>query len=175
MRKALLSGSVLALVVLAARPAQAVGYWAATDASSARLLAVHNRERARVGVAPLRWDPVLAEAAASYGPALARLGKLKHSPRAARAGQVENLWMGTRGAFSPEQMVGKWIAERAHYRDGTFPDVSRTGKWSDVAHYTQLIWKTTTHVGCAIYRDRAWDYLVCRYSPPGNVEGRRVV
>ena len=175
MHKTLLAVTVMSLTVLSARPATAAGYWTATDVSSARLLAVHNRERARVGVAPLRWDPVLAQAAASYGPALARLGKLRHSPRAARAKQLENLWMGTSGAFSPEQMVGNWIAERAYYRQGTFPDVSRTGRWTDVAHYTQIIWKTTTHVGCAIHRHHAWDYLVCRYSPPGNVEGRRVV
>ena len=59
--------------------------------------------------------------------------------------------MGTRGAFSPEQMVGNWIAEKAHYRHGQFPYVSRTGNWADVAHYTQVVWRGTTHVGCAIH------------------------
>ena len=48
------------------------------------------------------------------------------------------------------------------------------GNWVDVAHYTQMIWKTTTHVGCAIYRDGGWDYLICRYSPPGNRDGKIV-
>jgi hypothetical protein len=173
MRGILFAGSLLALTASAATPAQAAGYWTATDTSSARILAAHNRERARMGVAPLRWDPVLAASAASYGPTLARIGGLRHSPRAARVGQRENLWMGTRGAFSPEQMVGNWIAEKAYYRHGQFPNVSRTGKWSDVAHYTQVVWRGTTHVGCAIYPTRNWDYLICRYSPPGNVDGRR--
>ena len=36
---------------------------------AARLLAAHNRERAAVGVPPLRWDPALAASAAYYGPA----------------------------------------------------------------------------------------------------------
>ena len=62
--------------------------------SAARLLAVHNIERARVNAPPLRWDPQLAAAAASYGPVLARMGRLEHSPRASRPGQRENLWMG---------------------------------------------------------------------------------
>ena len=31
-----------------------------------------------------------------------------------------------------------------------------------------------THVGCAIYRDGGWDYLICRYSPPGNRDGKIV-
>ena len=175
MRGTLIAGALLASSVLAATPAQTAGYWRATDAASARLLAAHNRERARVGVAPLRWDPMLAAAAASYGPTLARLGDLRHSSKAARQGQLENLWMGTRGAFSPEQMVGNWISERAYYRHGTFPDVSRTGRWSDVAHYTQVIWRGTTHVGCAIHPSRNYDYLICRYSPPGNVDGRRAI
>lgn len=81
--------------------------------------------------------------------------------------------MGTRGAFSVDDMVGSWVAERARYRQGIFPAVSLTGRWSDVAHYTQLIWASTTHVGCAVQRAARWDYLVCRYSPPGNVIGSR--
>jgi hypothetical protein len=127
----------------------------------------------RLGVAALAWDQRLAADAAAYGRVLAARGKLAHSPERNRPGQLENLWMGTRGAFSPEQMVGQWISERNVYRPGTFPAVSTTGRWSDVAHYTQVIWPTTTHVGCAIYRAARWDYLICRYSPPGNVVGRR--
>ena len=146
----------------------------ATAAASSHLLALHNAERARVGVAPLRWDPALAAAAASYGPTLDRLGRLQHSPRSTRPGQRENLWMGTRGAFSPEQMVGSWVAEKSAFRPGVFPNVSRTGNWLDVSHYTQMVWEGTTHVGCAIHRGASWDFLICRYSPPGNIDGRTV-
>jgi hypothetical protein len=140
----------------------------------ARLLAMHNRERARINVPPLQWDPQLAAAAASYGPTLARLGRLQHSPRATRPGQRENLWMGTRGHLSPEQMVASWIEERNAFRPGIYPAVSRTGNWMDVSHYTQLIWKDTTRVGCAIQPAGQWDYLICRYSPPGNIDGHRL-
>lgn len=144
-------------------------------AMSARLLAAHNYERARVGVAPLAWDPALAAAAASYGPTLASIGRLQHSPKTSRPGQRENLWMGPRGAFSPEQMVGGWISERAYFRPGIFPYVSRTGNWMDVAHYTQIVWRGTTRVGCALHSAGRFDYLICRYSPPGNVDGRLVI
>jgi hypothetical protein len=142
--------------------------------TSARLLAMHNLERARVHAPPLQWDPQLAAAAASYGPALARLGRLQHSPRDNRPGQRENLWMGTRGRYSPEQMVASWIDERREFRPGVFPNVSTTGNWYDVSHYTQLIWKSTTRVGCAIHPGPQFDYLICRYSPPGNIDGRTV-
>lgn len=141
---------------------------------AARLLAAHNIERISVGVPPLLWDPSLAAAAAAYGPTLAAIGRLEHSPRASRPGQRENLWMGTRGAYSPERMVGSWAEEKAWFRPGIFPTVSSTGNWLDVSHYTQMIWRSTTNIGCAIHPTRTTDYLICRYSPQGNVDGRRV-
>ena len=140
----------------------------------ARLLAVHNRERGAVGAPPLAWDSGLAAAAANYGPALERLGKLAHSEPATRPGQGENLWMGTRDAYSLEEMVGSWADERRLFRPGRFPEVSASGHWSDVGHYTQMIWRTTSRVGCALHRGREWDFLICRYSPPGNVVGAPV-
>ena len=141
---------------------------------SARLLAAHNRERAAVRVPPLQWDAQLATAAAAYAPRLAALGRLEHSPRSGRPGQSENLWMGSAGRFTPEQMVANWAEERRWFRPGIFPNVSTTGDWLDVSHYTQIIWPTTTRVGCALHRGRRADFLVCRYSPKGNQDGRRV-
>ena len=82
--------------------------------------------------------------------------------------------MGTKGAFLPQQMVGSWASERAAFRPGIFPAVSRTGNWSDVGHYSQLIWPTTTHLGCAIDSNARFEFLVCRYAPAGNIDGRRV-
>lgn len=139
-----------------------------------RLLAIHNRARREAAAAPLAWDAGLAAAAASYGPALAARGSLAHSAHATRPGQGENLWMGTRGAYSIEEMAGGWAAEKSLFRPGIFPNVSRNGKWSDVAHYTQMIWRGTTRVGCAIHKSRDWDFLICRYAPAGNVVGQRI-
>jgi hypothetical protein len=138
------------------------------------MIAAHNRYRAAAGVPALQWDAELAAGAADYGPALGRMGRLAHSPREARPGQGENLWMGTAGAYRPETMVDNWASERASFRPGIFPDVSRTGNWAEVGHYTQMIWRGTTHVGCALHPTRQWDYLICRYAPAGNVMGQRV-
>lgn len=139
-----------------------------------RLLAGHNRERAETGAAPLAWDSALAAGAAAYARKLAPRGRLAHSTPASRPGQGENLWMGTRGAYQLEEMVGHWAAEKAFFRAGTFPQVSRSGNWSDVAHYTQMVWRGTTRVGCALHQGRESDLLVCRYAPPGNVVGQAV-
>ena len=139
-----------------------------------RILSLHNRERAAVGAPPLAWDARLAAAASAYGPALAERGRLVHSAPASRPGQGENLWRGTAGAFSIEEMVASWAAERALFVPGTVPHVSRSGHFGDVGHYTQMIWRTTTQLGCALHRGRSADYLICRYAPAGNVVGQRV-
>ena len=168
---------VATLVLLGATPASAqpMPPQGATGAIAARILAAHNRERALVGSPPLQWDAQLAAHAASYGPALASLRRLVHSPREGRPGERENLVMAWHGTLNPEGMIDLWTREKRLLRPGSyrFPAVSRTGEWEDVAHYTQMVWPTTTRVGCAIY-SADWDYLICRYSPPGNIDGKPI-
>ena len=160
---------------MAASPCFAAAASVATENNiPARILELHNRERAAVGAPPLSWDPMLATSAASYGPALASLGRLAHSPRETRPGQRENLSMGSASHYGLDDLVGFWIEEKQHFQPGLFPNVSRTGQWKDVAHYTQMIWKGTTNVGCALHVEGGRNYLICRYSPPGNADGRAV-
>lgn len=140
----------------------------------ARILAAHNIARAQAGVAPLAWDPALVQQAAAYARQLAVTNTFQHSNRRARPGVGENLWMGTRGAFSYEAMIGGWTAERRDFRPGLFPAVSRSGNWHNVGHYTQMVWPTTTRVGCAVASNAGADFLVCHYSPAGNIDGRPV-
>ena len=82
--------------------------------------------------------------------------------------------MGSHGVFSVEAMVGGWASEKRWFAPGTFPSVSRTGNWMDVAHYTQMIWPATQRVGCALASTGRVDYLVCRYATAGNIDGRAV-
>jgi hypothetical protein len=140
----------------------------------ARVLAAHNTERARAGVPRLVWDNVLGSAAADYARQMALSGRFEHSNRSQRRGTGENLWMGTHGAFSVEAMIGGWASEKGWFRPGTFPNVSSTGNWEDVGHYTQMIWPTTGSVGCALASTPRVDYLVCRYAGAGNIDGRPV-
>jgi hypothetical protein len=142
-----------------------------SDALEARLLAAHNAERARVGSPPLRWADSLEAEARVWARELIATNRFAHDP--AQHGHGENLWTGWGGRqFTPEDMIGDWIAEKANYRHGVFPNVSRTGNWSDVGHYTQLVWSGTTHVGCAIETRGDRSVLACRYAPPGNIDGR---
>lgn len=166
--------TIAALALVLAAPF-AIGSIGAKSGLDQRLLAAHNRERAALGVAPLAWSPALAADARAWGAQLARRGVMEHSdvdPEDPDP-QGENLWMGTRNAFAPEEMVGLWIAEKKHFKPGVFPNVSRTGDWDDVGHYTQVAWRDTRQVGCAVATGAREDFLVCRYAQGGNVEGER--
>jgi hypothetical protein len=172
-----LAARLLALAGVAAIAAPTAAGGAATTFATqfpARVLTAQNIERARAGMQPMVWDDALGTAAAAYAQQMAFTGQFKHSDRSQRRGTGENLWMGTHGAFSIESMVGGWASEKRFFTPGVFPNVSRSGNWEDVGHYTQMIWPTTQRVGCALSSNGRFDYLVCRYASAGNIDGRRV-
>ena len=67
---------------------------------------------------------------------------------------------------------GAWVDEKRYFKPGLVPDNSNTGTWGDVAHYVQMIWPTSQRIGCALASNARDDFLVCRYSPAGNIVGR---
>src|SRR3954465_2746916 len=99
-----------ALLVLAVPLLQGnVGRLTSLDA---RILAAHNRERAAAGLPALHWDESLAADAAPWAAHLATLDTLEHADDPDEDDpEGENLWLGTRGHYAPEEMVGLWIAE----------------------------------------------------------------
>jgi hypothetical protein len=140
-----------------------------------RLLAAHNRERTDAGLPAMRWDPALAADAAEWGEELAPTDDIEHSPDDPEDPdpQGENLWLGTRGHFTPEQMVGMWVEEKRHFVPRPIPFSSKTGNFDDVGHYTQVMWRDTGRVGCALANGDEHEILVCRYAAAGNVEGEQ--
>jgi uncharacterized protein YkwD len=150
-------------------PAQAQGQSERAGTGLQEILDAHNHLRNQWGVSALGWNASLAQRAQSYAVHLASTGTFQHGDT---AGVGQNLWQGTSGHFSRTSMVGSWGREAESYKDGAFPNVSTTGNWRDVGHFTQLIWKNTTQVGCGLARGGGNDVLVCDYYPPGNVTGR---
>jgi hypothetical protein len=140
-----------------------------------RILAAHNQERLALGLAPLNWDPALSQSAQRWADYLASSGRFEHAPENRYAPQGENIWAGTRGYFAPEAQVNAWVREKRFFRMGVFPDNSTTGNVEDVGHYTQLIWRATSEVGCAQAASASEDILVCRYTEAGNYRGERPI
>jgi Cysteine-rich secretory protein family len=162
--------AILAMTCLAVQAAQASTF---TGIQKRELLAEHNKYRSLVsGEQPLVWSKSLAAGAQAWAQHLAGdVHSLQHS---GEAGLGENLAMYTAGRASLTQLVEMWGAEKHYFIDSTFPSVSTTGDWRTVAHYTQMIWRNTTEVGCGLASGGGYDFLVCRYTPQGNFMGQRV-
>jgi pathogenesis-related protein 1 len=145
------------------------------------VLAVHNRERAAVGSPELKWSDSLAADAKSWAEHLVTLNQGKpldersNLVHATGTGQGENLaqraaWgSGPTSPPSTESLLQGWVNEKPY--GGSFD------------HYTQMVWKTTKEVGCgtaSLSGSAAGGsmtgqsvFLVCRYSPPGNIAGEK--
>ena len=136
------------------------------------VLRAHNRARAGFGVAPVAWNDELAAGAMTHARYMAATGIYGHDQTPGRRKKAgENLWRGSRGVFAYDVMIGVMVDEARVFRPGAFPDNSVNGDWHSVAHYTQIIWPTTTEVGCAVASSATTDYFVCRYAPTGNKDG----
>lgn len=64
--------------------------------------------------------------------------------------------------------IDAWASEESHYNYAKKKFTERNG------HFTQLVWQSTTDVGCANIAcdsDINGDFLVCEYWPRGNVQG----
>jgi pathogenesis-related protein 1 len=136
------------------------------------ILEIHNRERAAVGVPPLVWNDELAADAKTYAEHLIATGEFTH-PSAEwvaahpMAPEGENL-AGSSGSPITKlaEMAEGWVSEKNNYH-------GEPGNFNGVGHYTQMVWRTTTAVGCATASGNGRDVLDCRYSPPGNSLGQK--
>lgn len=139
------------------------------------MLKAHNDARAAVGVPPLRWSAELQASAKEWANHLAETQVYQHSHL---PGVGENIGLGTRGLFAGPAYVRKWVSEKKNFIEGcTWNKCSKTGNWRAVGHYSQVVWRETTEVGCGYTlgkQGQKWDAMVCHYSPPGNANGEKV-
>ena len=128
----------------------------------ADLVAAHNAYRAKHCAPPLTWSPKLAAAAQQWANSLKAQGcKFGHKPRNPYG---ENLAAGTSGALDGREVARMWYDEVKLY------DFRRGGFSMQTGHFTQVVWRQTTQIGCGVATCNGMDIWVCEYNPPGNVE-----
>ena len=135
----------------------------ASSGFEADILNAHNEKRALHGIQSLAWNDTLAKYAADYASSTFSCNnvKLVHS----NGPYGENLAAGYSGGYKP---VDAWYDEIKQY------DFSNPGFNEATGHFTQLVWKSTSQVGCAkVTCDNSWSqYTICEYSNTrGNVVG----
>lgn len=152
------------------------------EIDAAAIVAAHNKWRAAAGVTvQLSYSPELAEAAQAWADNLKRTHncRMQHSKSDGKYG--ENLywasaidWSDGRKELqrvSPWKIVDSWGSEKTDYDHAS--NSCAIGKIC--GHYTQMVWRTTTAVGCAmaVCEDTLEQVWVCRYQPAGNWAGRK--
>lgn len=166
------SGLTEATLIPSSNPTQAISNSSTLLAQSMKsneVLEAHNKYRKEVGVPPLKWSNSLASSAQQWANQLASNNRFEHSS----TDKGENIWAGSKGSFSPTQMVNSWGSEKKYFiSNRLFPNTCRGGG-QKCGHYTQIIWKNTTEVGCGLARGAKMDYFVCQYNPPGNYQGEK--
>jgi len=138
----------------------------------------HNAARTPVHQAALTWDTTLASQAQTY----AAKCTFAHS---GTSGVGENIFANapssTNNAATATSAVNSWVGEKSNFNCAA----NTCASGQVCGHYTQVIWDSTTHVGCAVQQCSIntpfgssfpnWNFVVCQYTPPGNYVNERPV
>ncbi|XP_044009945.1 venom allergen 5-like [Aphidius gifuensis] len=152
------------------------------------IVQVHNDFRAKVAsgqesrgdgggqpagdIPPLTWDDSIAEVAQRWASQCSFGHDQCRNTETEQAGQNVASKSASNGYISSmTDLVTMWYDEVDKFN----PQGVYSYKFSmSTGHYSQLVWGTTTNIGCGVakYFDGQWynTYLVCNYSPPGNYE-----
>lgn len=145
------------------------------------IVSTHNKWRAQVGVGELSYSAELEVSAQAWANNLMNTNhcRMRHSKPEGRYG--ENLywasainWSDGRRELqhvSSAKPVDSWGSEIHDYSYAK--NSCKPGKMC--GHYTQMVWRDSRKVGCAIAvcedtREQVW---VCQYQPAGNYVGRK--
>ncbi|KXS20631.1 PR-1-like protein [Gonapodya prolifera JEL478] len=159
-----------------------IGSAHALDASQrSDVLGTHNAVRAEAStltpppIGPLivmTYDPTLESSAQAYSDRC----NFQHS---GAPGVGENLYASSRGTESTAvSAIRAWASERPLFNYSADALVVDGRTWTEAGHYIQMVWNTTTRVGCGFAScpvvanagsSIITEYWVCHYAPPGNV------
>ncbi|KAK5991289.1 putative pathogenesis-related protein [Cladobotryum mycophilum] len=155
-----------------------------TDDYQSIMLHQHNLHRSNHSAPNLGWDNTLAQ----YAKNIATGCVFKHDMHQGNGGYGQNLaaWGSTgnidnlRNKLAASGVTNQWYNSEMpnwqFYGQANPPPSSPLEKWG---HFTQVVWKSTTTVGCytakcpagSVLSFPSW-YTVCNYGPPGNYGGR---
>lgn len=140
------------------------------------VVAHHNVHRSNHSASALSWDADLAATAAS----IAATCIYEHNTTANGGGYGQNIAAGVASDNVSAVISDLFYNGEVNYFDGLYgeadPDMTNFEDWG---HFSQIVWKDTTAVGCATYDcsssglantggDVSPYFTVCNYSPAGK-------
>ncbi len=127
------------------------------------MLTEHNRYRALHCAPPMTWSKKVAAVAQRWANELRDKNCAFDHNRGTIFG--ENLaYFSPVGSGSAADVVKGWYSEVKLYKFGAPGFSMRTG------HFTQVVWKGTTELGCGVAQCANAELWVCNYGPAGNVQ-----
>lgn len=133
----------------------------------------HNKVRKDVGSPALQWSAELAEYAQQWANHLASEGcEMQHRPNSGKWMQRygENIFWGSDSSYTPLDASESWYDEIKEYKY----DVVTMDNYYPTGHYTQMVWKNTTHVGIGVaICANGGIIIVANYNPAGNYIGEK--
>ncbi|QUC17245.1 uncharacterized protein UV8b_01486 [Ustilaginoidea virens] len=131
------------------------------DSFQNEMIASHNYFRAQHSADDLVWDENIAQDAQNW----ANTCNFYHDSAGENLGCMSSydFW---------GQFTNAWGTERENY------NYDDPGFTPETGHFTQVVWKATTSLGCGWAQcsgghDQAFGYyVVCKYDPPGNYNGQ---
>lgn len=141
------------------------------------ILDAHNIHRANHSVSGLAWDDRMASIAAQ----IAASCVYAHDTSTGGGGYGQNIGAGSPPSDIPSMISDLMYNDEINYYPGYGgePDMSNFHLWG---HFSQIVWKSTTSVGCATQYCPGGlantgggvspYFTVCNYSPPGNFGGQ---
>ncbi|KAH7860158.1 hypothetical protein Vadar_010032 [Vaccinium darrowii] len=132
---------------------------------TAEFIYSHNMVRESHDLNYFSWSPTLAGYARWWANQRRGDCAMIHS----NSDYGENIFWGEGDGWTATDAVEAWAAESAYYNYQTNSCMPNR----DCSHYTQLVWRSTTMVGCAkIKCDDENTFIVCEYAPHGNTIGQ---
>ncbi len=140
------------------------------------MIAVHNKWRSKTGVPDLTWSNELARSSQEW---VDHLAKTSCSQGHSGGSHGENIYqagpvMRADGSTSMQNITAQDVVD-AWGNEVNDYDYNDNTCHSVCGHYTQVVWKTTTEVGCAmaVCGDKKTQLWACQYSPAGNMVGQK--
>jgi hypothetical protein len=127
---------------------------------------------------PVSWDGVLADSVYNYAIGCqGTMGLLSHNDNRSADYQAlggsgyvgENIYGSSGNNATPADAMTLWMKEAPNYDYAS-------GAIGNAGHYTQVVWRASVRIGCAIVDCPALTYhntVICDYAPGGNISGQR--
>ncbi len=122
----------------------------------------HNKYRKMHQVGNVKWSVKIAKSAQAYA------DTCPVPPNHSKTSYGENMAWGGYGS-DVKQAVARWYREEPKY------NYNKGAYQSGAGHFTQIVWKGTTEIGCGYktdcnnLRQYGGGVFVCQYNPAGNI------